>query len=193
MKNDSNGEVVGSNQHPHIRRVRYANPDDAKRFELTVIEDRGPHMEAEDLAEGDYIEPAVPDTAEELARVTAERDALLLWKQWTIARELTLRASKSLDLAERQRASQWHFAMTTYGLRLRRMRSNADITMADVRDKLGISVERLSGVELGREPPFNEETNARLCKLITADESSLLGSAMDAFDAMAELAGNVKP
>jgi len=62
---------------PRIRRVSYANPEDAKLFELTVIADHGPQMDAEDLADGDYIEPAGPDLAAELARVTAERDELL--------------------------------------------------------------------------------------------------------------------
>lgn len=71
------GDAGATETYPRTRRVRYANPEDAKLFELTVIADHGPQMEAEDMADGDYIEPAGPDLAADLARVTAERDELL--------------------------------------------------------------------------------------------------------------------
>lgn len=126
-----------------------------------------------------------------LARMAAEKNELLLWKRWTTALDMVVMASKSMTLEDRQRATVWHFAMTRYGCSLRYARQEANLTMGDVQDKLGIQVTQLSGVERGREPPFDAATTRRLCALIGVDPEPLLREAEKAVRVMLELAGGV--
>lgn len=126
-----------------------------------------------------------------LARMAAEKNELLRWKRWRIALDMALMASKSTNLEDRQRATEWHFAMHRYGYSLRYERQKAEVTIVEVQDKLGISATHLSDVELSCEPPFDDETTYRLCWLIGADPASLLLEASEARRVMLELAGGV--
>jgi hypothetical protein len=133
------------------------------------------------------------DLRAELARVTKERDELLRWKRWTVAREMVLVMGKSMNREDREQSVRWHFALTRYGVSLRCERQGARLVMSVVQDKLGIPAARLSGVELSREPPLSSAMTRRLCRLIGVDPKPLLRERADALRAMMKLAGSVRP
>ena len=130
---------------------------------------------------------------DELMALREELDALLRWKQWTLVCEMVLWMSRTMSPDDWKRASAWQLALTRYGDRMRALRQQAGATLGDVQDKLGISPDRLSGVERGREPPFDETTTRRLCSVIGADPQPLIEAAAEATRVMIELAGGAGP
>lgn len=128
----------------------------------------------------------------ELARVTKERDELLRWKRWAAARE-AVAIGRRATVSQELDAEEWHRVMKRYGVRLRIARMHAGMLFSDVQAALGIAPAALSGVELGREPPFDVETTRRLCKFIGTDPAPLIKASAEAMRVVVELTDEVKP
>lgn len=131
----------------------------------------------------------------ELAVLRAERGALLRWKRWTVAQEMLRRGRASLrSYREEEELYREVDTLLAYGRLLRRVRTRGDTPtlMSEVQAVLDIDPLILSGVELGREPPFDDETTKKLCAMAVADPAPLLDAAERANKLVLELTKGVK-
>lgn len=64
-----------------------------------------------------------------------------------------------------------------FGEALRRTRHNAERTLGDVAELLGVSVVYVSDVERGNRRPFNNERILKIAKFVNADPTPLIVAA----------------
>lgn len=108
----------------------------------------------------------------------AERDALLRSKRWSAAlKNADAGTSACFDAAVLEQTMERGEKLHAYGKRLRALRTDAEVTMGDLADYLGVTVPFLSDVERGREPPFDEETTRKICARIGIEADELLAAA----------------
>lgn len=122
----------------------------------------------------------------ELARVTAERDALARWKRWTECWAQLHMGSLDFEADSADERMVRRESLREYGDMLRYARTDCGRTMGDVADALGCTVAELSGVERSRNPPFDEATTRKLCAFLGIKPDPLLGALAKAEEALRE-------